>query len=61
MKRTLSLRRETLAELATNDLAAVAGGALSGLTCPLTDCLDQHRPSYEYTCLDCLTRSPACY
>lgn len=40
MKRTLTLRREALAEIATDDLASVVGGQeLSGLTCPLTDCI----------------------
>lgn len=40
MKRTLSLRRETLAELTATDLTAVVGGAqLSGPTCPVVDCV----------------------
>jgi hypothetical protein len=38
MKRTLSLKRETLAELTTDDLRDVVGGA-SGITCPLGDCV----------------------
>ena len=38
MKRTLRLRRETLAELTTDDLRDVVGGA-SGVTCPLADCV----------------------
>ena len=42
MKRTLSLKRESLAELAAADLSAVngAGYAASGATCPLDDCFD---------------------
>lgn len=40
MKRTLSLKRETLAELTSADLGSVVGGDLvSGLTCPVLDCL----------------------
>lgn len=38
MKRTLSLRRETIGELAARDLAQVVGAALP--TSPLKDCLD---------------------
>ncbi len=41
-KRTLSLTRETLAELSDTDLGSVAGAVrdISGITCPLRDCLD---------------------
>lgn len=39
-KRTLSLKRETLTELAARDLAAVNGAADSGPTC-YTQCLTQ--------------------
>ncbi|HEX8003094.1 MAG TPA: hypothetical protein VF519_10415 [Mycobacteriales bacterium] len=42
MKRGLVLRRETLAELSTADLTAVAGGQYSGegaLSCALTECV----------------------
>lgn len=39
MKRSLSLKRETLAELTADDLASVVAGAmLSGTTCPALDC-----------------------
>jgi hypothetical protein len=39
MKRTLSLKRETLAELTTGDLSGVVGAAApSGATCPVLDC-----------------------
>jgi hypothetical protein len=42
MKRTLSLKRETLSELTSADLVAVVGGAdaitVQGLTCPLLRC-----------------------
>lgn len=42
MNRSLTLRRETLAELADADLSAVAGGHQysAGLTCPLLRCLN---------------------
>ncbi len=39
MKRSLSLKKETLAELATDDLRGVVGGS-AGPTC--------------YTCVDCV-------
>lgn len=40
-KRSLSLRREALADLSPDDLGSVAGGArtLQGPTCPLIGCL----------------------
>lgn len=48
MTRTLALSRERLAELTADELAAVAGAgpdvALSGLTCPLKDCLQYTMP-----------------
>lgn len=56
MKRTLSLKRESLAELGTDELVAVAGAAAPP-TSPLTDCLD-NLPSFGvHTCVDCLTRA----
>ena len=39
MKRSLTLHRETLADLTNADLGAVVGGAMSGPTCPALDCL----------------------
>jgi hypothetical protein len=40
VKRTLSLKRESLTELSDADLGVVAAGALpSGATCPLQTCL----------------------
>lgn len=63
MKRTLSLRRETLAALDAAELGAVAGGAAP--TQPVLQCLanltvptagDCARPSDAHTCVDCLTR-----
>ncbi|HEV2891202.1 MAG TPA: hypothetical protein VGX28_12575 [Frankiaceae bacterium] len=42
MTRTLTLRRESLADLTRDELAGVAGGAaitVQGLTCRLEDCL----------------------
>lgn len=38
MKRSLTLHRETLAELATSDLASVVGAAQAA-TSPLTQCV----------------------
>ena len=40
MKRTLTLHRETLVELTTDELTTVVGAlALSGATCPVDVCL----------------------
>jgi hypothetical protein len=53
MKRTLSLKRETLAELTTGDLRSVVGAAVpSGLTCPVLDCTGI---TEGFTCLTCIT------
>lgn len=52
MKRSLTLKRETLAALAQEDLAAVAGAKVP--TFPVQECLGI---SWEFTCLDCLTRN----
>jgi hypothetical protein len=43
MKRTLTLRSETLAELTADELAGVAGAVqqLSGITCPAVDCVSR--------------------
>jgi hypothetical protein len=55
MKRTLSLQRETLTELGTDELAVVVGGNVpSGLTCPVVDCLGITEAA---SCFDCITRS----
>jgi hypothetical protein len=68
-KRTLSLRRETLIELASTDLAVVAGAADSGPTCPTvcpTGCASvcDTRCVYEAisgsTCPDLHTLVPPC-
>lgn len=40
MTRKLSLKREALTELHTEDLRDVVGGAASGVSCPVRDCLD---------------------
>lgn len=43
MKRTLTLKRETVVELATAELTSVVGANnVSGLTCPALDCLSDH-------------------
>ncbi|HVF03356.1 MAG TPA: hypothetical protein VNA20_00810 [Frankiaceae bacterium] len=41
-KRTLSLKRESLTELTTDDLTGVVGAAAGTeiLSCPIFDCLD---------------------
>jgi hypothetical protein len=49
--RSLALKRESLTELAAADLAAVAGAAVK--TTPVNECLGI---SFEFTCLDCITR-----
>lgn len=62
MKRTLSLKRETLAALTDGELGAVAGGAAP--TQPVLYCLenlgirtsDCTQASDAHTCIDCLTR-----
>ena len=55
-KRTLSLKRESLTELGTDELLAVAGAAAPP-TQPLNECLTRV-PSYaQHTCVDCLTRA----
>lgn len=56
--RRLSLKREALTELSTEDLTGVAAGApASGLTCPLRDCL-QGDFSDMVSCNSC---APTCY
>jgi hypothetical protein len=58
MDRTLRLRRETLAELTVDELTHVVGGVPdSGLTCPLTRCLD---PGLTDTSCRCCTASGSC-
>ena len=51
MRKRLTLRRETLAELTADDLMAVAGGDATG-GCPRTmrvgDCLGQLLSFYQY-------------
>jgi hypothetical protein len=49
MTRRLGIRRETLAELSTDELGAVVGGVPPTLN--VQECL----PS-GHTCLDCITR-----
>ena len=51
MNRTLTLKRETLADLTDEDLRAVAGGAEIKTT-PVNQCLTI---SFEFTCLECYT------
>ena len=53
MKRALTLRRETVRELTSDELGAVVGGdsVLSVGSCPLRDCVI---PQTRFTC------SPTC-
>ena len=55
MPRRLTLTRETLSALTDTELHAVAGGAVP--TKPIDACLNI---SYEFTCLDCITRNSGC-
>lgn len=47
MKRTLTLKREALAELTTADLSAVVGGVLP--TSPIGECLQKYINTIEPT------------
>ncbi len=56
MKRKLSLRRETLTELTSDELRNLVGGAdlLSGPTCPVKDCLNSRYncpPTFQHSCI----------
>lgn len=53
MKRTLSLKRESLAQLSTEELVTVAGALAAAKTTPVNECLNI---SWDFTCLDCITR-----
>ena len=52
MTRTLTLKREPLADLTVDELRDVIGGARSGLSCPLTDCFVESRlgTCYSWAC-----------
>lgn len=52
MTRKLRLNRETLAELSTDDLSVVVGGAPPTLN--VRDCL----PSMDYSCINCISHPP---
>jgi hypothetical protein len=59
--RTLRLAKETLAELTTDDLTRVGGGAVSGVTC--LNCGSDFAPCYPtYRCqtLDCVVTLKTC-
>ncbi|HEU0132262.1 MAG TPA: hypothetical protein VFQ85_14835 [Mycobacteriales bacterium] len=63
MKRSLSLKRETLAELSTDDLLRVAGGAATGngLTCPVgASCVNELTLSCPERTCNCCTASASC-
>ena len=51
MRKSLSLKREALAELSPSELGSVAGGAyeLTHLSCNLTDGCG-HGPSFDQAC-----------
>ena len=54
MTRSLSLKRETLADLSSADLESVVAGVLpSGLTCPVLYCMSGS--------ICTLTAQPACW
>ena len=60
-KRTLSLKRETLSELTGAELQGVAGGAPPTLN--VRECLDTvatgcRPPTFEYSCLNCISHPP---
>lgn len=61
MKRRLSLNRETLAELSTTDLGAVAGAAqaltVNGLSCPIAYCTGFTDPVRTCRC----NTEPGCF
>ena len=50
MKRTLSLKREPLADLSVDEMATVVGGARSGLSCPVRDCVESVVICYSWAC-----------
>ena len=51
----LTLRTEALADLTADELRGIEGGAPSGLTCPITDCVVSGI-SNDPSCKDCITR-----
>lgn len=55
MKKRLDLRRETLAELATDELTVVVGAAAPP-TVPLGACVSAVPSCAQHTCFDCITR-----
>lgn len=58
MARRLTIRREALTELTTDELTGIVAAAPSGKTCPIGDCVKNL--SEVLTCVgtpDCLTRS----
>jgi len=52
LRRTLSLKREALAELTTDSLREVVGGVPETLN--LRDCVR----TFEYSCLNCISHPP---
>lgn len=57
----LTLRREALAALTSDDLRTVAGGAQSAATCPIRECVLEHEVSGR-TCpvADCISDLLSC-
>ena len=51
--RRLTLKKETLTALTTDELRGVAAGQyVSGVTCPVKECLDTNGISRDQTCID---------
>ena len=62
MKRTLSLRREALAELTPAELGGVVGGnytSPNGLSCGVRDCVDGLTPGHVTTDVTEVTTLPS--
>ena len=64
MKRRLTLKKETLTALTTDELRGVVGAQddLSGTTCPVRDCLKSNYncvPTLERSCIDTCVCTPA--
>jgi hypothetical protein len=54
MKRTLTLRREPLAELTAEELGGVVAASITGIDCRLMEKYGISEPS---SCYDCVTRA----
>lgn len=61
MKRTLKLKKEALTELSTGELAGVAGGVISGNSCPVVTCGVPTLPVRQCIVVDPPTTPDNCY